>query len=333
MHYTFVYKKPPSFNLRTCVVCHKSILPYELTNGRQMTHSGKCQRIRLLESARKRSVRNYKKVTESESAASKAKRNHASLEKQGIEVPPGTVIADPETRKAVLSYQKRKEKRQQRAAKKVILEEKKEYGRLFFRGCVGTGPGIHRILDYHTYFDCAGVEYECNWFRKDDDAWCNFRIRGKRVSQYSYTLDKICLPSGSFGLSSNLFVSLKESGWKDRLPKPFYGHSLRQYVNYIIPWVEEALGEYKAKASGRYQYDEQPWMRNAELSDKVTVRLSDPPRRTYRECDGRDGRVCSGTNINGETCHVKLHLTDLPSGYDPNETLEAERGFRPVPIE
>ena len=281
-------KTSPHFKDVVCLICGLVIPGSTRTCNRQATHSGHCRQKHRRVQNRLNKRKNYQRATELESVESKARRNHAFLKKHGVEVAPGTVIADSETRKAVLSHHKRKEKRQQQAAEKVILKEEKERGRMFVRSCVGTGPGRHRILDYHTYFDRAGVEYECRWYREDNLTWCVFRIRGKRVGQYTYTRDRIILDSGSFGLSSKLFVSLEESGWQDRLPKPFDGHSLRKYLDYIIPWVGEALDEYRAKEFCQYQYYEQPWMRNAEIYDKdVTVRLSNPPRRTYRECDGR----------------------------------------------
>ena len=298
----------PTYKDVICIICNKVLHGYDRTCNAQKVHKGKCRDTLRTNTNRSSSRAQYERNVKSEPVQRKSERLIRPLEKAGIYVPPGTVILNKAWVKHIISGEKKAAVTAELDMIEKHLLWERFLDRVGSRKCVGTGPEMCRLLDYHTYISSKG-ERGVFWSHDGNDiAYCHIHDQhGTRIFEYDMYADTFTAVQ-----EDGRIVTGKNEGTPLKTFPKFDVVSFRKYLRYVTPFVLEALEESLCKRFHE-PYCKPPWL---DRMFGMTVLLKDVPYHLYHGCQGRRKMYCSGTDEHYRACHVVIDTNRLPKGSD-----------------
>ena len=307
----------PTYKDVTCIICNKVLHGYDRTCNAQKVHKGKCRDTLRTNTNRSSSRAQRDRNAKSELPQDKSARFIKPLEKAGIYVPPGTVILNKKWVKYIIAGTKKAAVKAELDFIELHLLWERYVDKIGSRKCVGTGPKMCRLLDYHTYISSKG-ERGVFWSHDGNDiAYCHVHSQdGKRLFEYDRYSDTF-----TFLQKDAPSVTIKNVGTPLERAPGFDIESFRKYLKYVTPFVLEGLAESLCKRLHE-PYRRPPWL---ESILSRTVLLKDVPPMLYHGCQGRRENLCSGKDERDRPCHVVIDPNNLPDGCphddDPYKVL------------
>ena len=298
----------PTYKDVICTVCGDILHGYDRMCNAQKVHKGKCRDTLRTNTNRRSSRDQYAKQVKSEPFQRKSARLIRMLEKAGIPVPKGTVILNTRWVRDLITMDKKRKTMARNALIKEHVSWKMYVQHINPRKYVGTDSG-NRLLDYHTYVSSRG-QRGCKWLHDGSNrAFCHvYMPNGAHILKYDHSADTFSF----FNEDKPVGVNLpNDDSLQKRFPN-FDVSSFRKYIEYVTPFVVEALDEVLSKKYMDH-YSRPPWI---EKCWSPNVWLTRPPRNPWSGCDGYRGNTCNGKSENDFPCHDVIDPNDPPRGYD-----------------
>ena len=305
-------------DFRICITCKKPILP-PYSNGRQRTHPGACRKA-FHDKLRREYHYTHERKAYVPTPMKVAEKVSRSLARSGFNV---DLSNDPDPKRTAKLIRLGKKAEVRLEAHRERRAEEAEAERIaaipVSRSCIGDGDGPHDLLNYHTYLDKDGIEWTPVWtlnysLDKTRTVFCSmFRTADPysdpvaRLFPYEDELELSCDAFGDVEarplISGGWFMcDLGDPDQIKAVPDSFDVESFLKYRDWIIPWVQETVTEYKMKGFEQ-EYHRSKWSWWARQHMKFTPYLQTHSVRLRRNkvCHGLRNEMCEGTD-----CHLVL---------------------------